>query len=707
MKYEALNYPSIPAPSERANVVPYALVDLDTLLLGYGGKWDTAELLEKRNLELGISKLSTLPVAMMDKDDKIEHYQEMSVELKTLLAAMYNAKIQVIKVNDTGLAYILDGETKTIVSFKLSEFDSLGVAALNDIAYRKFPRLCRYSASGYARISKENITDLLVRGVTEVDANPMRTASIYTYGAAGVDKKVLNILENNLRPVANTTVKSTESDAVIADIVFKGLEATTEHIAKDNATDGNVDLMLLYIRSGIASMMLPRHAKTAWAFAFQGKQGTGKSGLANFISTLIGVSIEVGAGALFGNFNQGAVRKLCVHVVEAFCRTAEQAEIIKGLIDGSEQMLNEKHEKAGNVKNYTKYVFSMNGWANFIHSLGEARRFFMLNVNSFIGSKIDATVPFKITEAQFKVLSSYVVPVITYDDFGQAIAADNETPVFTVKPHHVVDADGMVTISNGELIPITGQPDSSHMGIMKLVVAKIAPWYDISLDLGNVKTRPLTKGLNDARSEVIATVELTQNVNKVAQTLKETGGVGDGKLSADYIALDLIMNDTDGKKHLNNGREELLTAGIVINKVLYTLHNFNKTSYMLPISEEERRAMPEVDYQNYLADMAVTIENDIVDSGNGVPLNANEKLRAYIEDNAGATYDDKGNLENIELFKAVDLSGFDGKVTNMVAVAFNKVNSGYTIKRPFNADGTFTLLGRTATKQAKLFTEDF
>ena len=707
MKYEALNYPSIPEPSERANVVPYELVDLDTLLLGYGDKWDSAELLEKRNAALGIDKIATLPAAMMDKDEKIEHHQEMMQAVKLLLNAMYNAKIQVIKVNETGLAYILDGETKVITSFKLSEFDSLGVAALNDIAYRKFPRLCRYSTSGYARITKGNITDLLVRGVTEVDANPMRNASIYSYGAAGVDVKVLNILENNLRPVANTTVTSTESDKVIADIVFKSLEATTEFIAEDNAVDGNVALMLLYIRSGIASMMLPHHAKAAWAFVFQGAQGTGKSGLANKISTLIGVSIEVGAAALYGNFNQGAVRKLCVHVVEAFIRTAEQAEIIKRLIDGSEQTLNEKFEKADNVKNYTKYLFSMNGWANFIHSLGEARRFFMLNVNAFIGSNIDGTVPFKITEAQFKVLSAYTVPVVTYDDFGQAQSADNETPVFTVKPHHVVDADGMVTISAGELIPITGQPDSSHMGIMKLVVAKIAPWYDVNLDLGNVKTRPVTKGLNDARSEVIATVELTQNVNKVAQTLIETGGNGDGKLSKGYISLDLIMNDKDGKKHLGTAREELLTAGIIINGILYTLHNFNNASFMLPISQEERRVMTEADYQNYLAEMALVIEDDAAANNVNAPLNYSDKLRAFIEDTAGVTYDVKGHLENVESFAAVNLSSFADGVTNKQARDFNKKNSGYTIRVPLPANKIVKLVGRKAATQAALLTEDF
>ena len=704
-----VSLPSIAKPTERTNVVPFELVPLCKLLADYKGRWDSAELLNKRNAELGIDQIDHLPLSIMEKEEKIVHHMDMLSSSKKLLNAMYDANVRIYKVVSDGVIYIVDGETQNIQAFPTAEFSVAGIDALNELAYRKFPRLCRNNLSPTARLKKSNIKMITVADIDQVDANPLRTDMVYHQGADGVSKKVLNILDNNARPVTNKTVTSTESDEIIAGIIFQSMEATTQHIAEDNTTDGNVGKMLKYIRGGIASMVRVKHKRSPWAFIFQGKQGTGKSGLANLLATLVGVSSEVNASALYDSFDQGTVRKLLIHVVEAFIRTPEQAEVIKGLIDGATQVLNEKYVKAVNVLNYTKYVFTLNGWADIIHGLGEARRFFMLNVNPFKGNPIDTTVPITISEARFNTLCAYKVPVMVEDEWGHKVASADEDTIFTRKAHHVVDVDGNVTISSGELIPITGEPSSAHMGIMKLVVGKVDAWHDETIELGNPKVRPVTKGIVDARSEVLATVELTQNVRKVAQGLKESNGIGNGRLSKDYIDLNLIMNDKDGKKNLSTARHALLTSGVVINDVLYTLHNFNDMTYMLPISVEERQEMSEVAYQDYLIEVTELIASDALKESaeNTDSTKVNDNFRAYLENVHGATYDNLGNLIDIEKYSALDVSGFTGKLTNKFAMSFNKVNSGYSIQRPFPKDGTIKLLARTANVQAKLYTEDF
>ena len=505
---------------------------------------------------------------------------------QNLIQAMLKVGARLIAVNSSPRTFgYYNPETE--VTFHPVEHTAINMNTILDLLRKDFKAQTR-SATKW---DLTHLFDDMPEVVEEVDAcgfNPTRPER-FPRTATSDGKPVLqyNTFNPEFRPITNTIAPVSEIDKLVGKVLYKSVLSSVKTIAHHSIADrAQIEGLEEQILSTFAAYAQPTHRHMRYAAVILGKQGSGKSILANLLANAGGYSEFMSINKLTGQFGSRWNTACTVVVDEATIENEVQSNQMKNFMTATTLDLEEKYKSTVSANVYLNFIFTTNTIDDFRTFETENRRYFVLTADGAVnvGEK-DAhnciTPRIRVTKAEYRALESINEYSYNDDDGSKGFKG-------SVKSDEPM-AGGDHEIVLSQLGDIASKP-TQYLGAFK-EFSKL-----LSVHLGDVELDNL-----DNRIDTLGQQQLTDNVPKQLGVKGQhdivTNFIRDRKLNPEAAPEELInddylnLNECFGGKFKSQLPPHVLDyfgSKFIFGNTKYSVITNDKDSLLIPVDAKKQ-----------------------------------------------------------------------------------------------------------------------
>ena len=525
------------------------------------------------------------PDALVTSDDA-DNKDVNRASKQNLIQAMLKVGARLIAVNSSPRTFgYYNPETE--VTFHPVEHTAINMNTILDILRKDFKAQTR-SATKW---DLTHLFDDMPEVVEEVDAcgfNPTRPER-FPRTATSDGKPVLqyNTFNPEFRPITNTIAPVSAIDTLVGTVLYKSVLSSVKTIAHHSIIDReNIEGLEEQILSTFAAYAQPTHKHMRYAAVILGKQGSGKSILANLLANAGGYSEFMSINKLTGQFGSRWNTACTVVVDEATIENEVQSNQMKNFMTATTIDLEEKYKSTVSANVYLNFIFTTNTIDDFRTFETENRRYFVLTADGAVDVKENdphncITPRIIVTKAEYKALQSINEYSYNSDDGSKGF---NPT-----EASDAPRAGGNHEIVLSQLGDIASKP-TQYLGAFK-VFSEL-----LSERLGEIELDNL-----DNRIETLGQQQLTDNVPKQLGVKGQhdivTNFIRDKKLNRGSASEELInsdylnLNECFGGKFKNQLAPHVLDyfgSKFVYGKTKYSVITNDKDSLLIAVDAKKQ-----------------------------------------------------------------------------------------------------------------------
>lgn len=428
-------------------------------------------------------------------------------EKADLTAALIDSGANLIIVDSTPRLF---GYYNPITKRNISpmQFNEVNLTHIVDALIIDFPQETSTSIKWELKYLFRDMADAVLN-VESSNFNPL-TDDIYPRVATRDGQPTIhfNTYNKEYRPITNTIVKVTERDKLVGNVLYNAVKFSARSIAGHSVVGENSeDTLYKQIMSTFSAFAQPIHKRMRYAPVILGKQGSGKSIVANLIANAGGYAEYMSVNKLTGQFASRWDKSCTVVVDEATIENENQANMLKNFLTAGSTDLEEKYKSNVSAVLYMNFIFTTNQISDFRTFEAESRRYFVLTADGeSINDNHDCITPrVKVTAAEYKALND-----IRENDF----LVGNQGGVHGFKKSGASDEKvaGTHVIVLSQLGEIASKPNE-YKGAFKVFAEKLSRDIMPDANLEQLANRENTLGQ----------IELAENVPKQLRVSEEHG----------------------------------------------------------------------------------------------------------------------------------------------------------------------------------------
>ena len=417
--------------------------------------------------------------------------------------------------------------------------------------------------------------------------NPLNDSKFpQTSTRAGKPTYHYNTFDPEYRPITNTVTGTSKQDELLGNVLYKAVTASAHSIAGHSVvgTDSK-ETLFDQVMSTFGGYVQPLHKRLFYSAVILGKQGSGKSILANLLAHAGGYAEYMAINKLTGDFGSRWNNACTIVVDEATIETELQSNMLKNFITATTADLEEKYQNAVSATLYMNFLFTTNRIEDFRTFETENRRYYVLTADgSPLGDGHECITPrITVTAQEYYALKQA-------REYGHLPEYDGDRMGFIPsKASDVENRDGTHTIVLSQLGDISSKP-KEYLSAFKVFSGLLAKQHKPELKLEQLSNRQRTTGQMQLSTNVPSQLRVKSEHDIITDLLHdfETGKTTDEMVvNNQYVNLNAVFNSKNSSKTMLPHVHDYFTSKFKYKDEAYCIVN-NRTESLL-IKCEARR----------------------------------------------------------------------------------------------------------------------
>ena len=395
-----------------------------------------------------------------------------------------------------------------------------------------------------------------------------------------------NTFNKEVRPISNTIVDVSPKDELVGNILYKAILESARTIANHSAVVSTDEKELeRQIMATFGGFVQPRHARLRYAPVILGKQGSGKSILANLVANSSGYAEYMSIAKLTGDFGARWNEACTLVVDEATIESEAQSNMLKNFMTAQTVDLEEKYKAVVAADIHMNFIFTTNRISDFKTYETENRRYFVLTANGALPNQLGdnhscITPRVSVSRAEYLALCNVREYDFVDGNDCKGVKAFIESPASKVE-----DSKGGHTIVMSQLGDISTKP-RQYKGVFIALARKLAKHWEVGEQLEQLANRELTAGQGELPANVPAQLKVTTEHGIIEAYLQDRlDGVerAENVVNEIYINLNLAFDNNIPTTVMDYFKSKFVWQG-----EKYTVVTNDKTQLLVKLDNDMR-----------------------------------------------------------------------------------------------------------------------